>query len=453
MPDAGERQDGKKPAVLDRRAFLGVAGSTGLIATGLGGFAKPVAAAPAVSENRPDIIVIGAGAFGGWTALHLTMLGAKVTLVDMWGPGNARSTSGDESRGVRSSYGDRPIGELWSRWATRAISKWKEWDQRWGEECGLRVFFDTGDLIFREDFEPFLENTQKIWDKTGVAYEILTPAEVQYRWPNVFDLKQIGVALYEPQAGVVRARRSCEAVADTFRKSGGEVLIGRATPGRVVNGQLRDISVTPGWSLSAGAYVFACGPWLPKVFPALLAQRMRTPTGYVFYYGTPPGDHRYVYPNLPSWNFSGVTGWPALDRDNRGFRVRTGGGGNQDPDSSDRYIEWTALQRPREFLAARFPGLEDAPILQTHACHYESSVGRNFIIDQHPDMKNVWIAGAGSAEAFKSGPVIGEYIARRILGVEDDPELADGFRIPEEVYEEREDEERRRRREANRGRS
>lgn len=433
--------EGGRDGKLDRRQFLTVAGAQTLAATGvLGARPVPATAAPAVSSRASDFVVIGAGALGGWTALHLARLGASVTLVDMFGPGNARSTSGDETRGVRTSYGDRPHGELWSRWATLAIQRWKEWDRQWGEECGLRVFFDTGDLIFRDDFVPFLENTRAIWDRTGVQYEILTPEEVHYRWPDRFDLSGIGVALYEPQAGVVRARRSCEAVADTCRKLGGRVITGRVRMGRSRDGQLRDIGLTPGWTLTGGKYVFACGPWLPKIFPGILGERMRTPMGYVFYYATPPGDHRWMHPNMPSWNFPGVTGWPALPRDNRGFRVRTGGGPNRDPDSSDRYVEWTALARPRDVLTTRFPALEDAPIAQTHACHYESSVSRNFIISPHPDLSNVWIVGAGNAEAFKSGPVIGEYTAKRLLGIEDDPELARQFAIPEETYEEPQEE-------------
>jgi glycine/D-amino acid oxidase-like deaminating enzyme len=64
------------------------------------------------SAKSPDIAVIGAGAFGGWTAYHLQKMGARVTLIDTWGPGNSRSTSGEETRGVRSSYGDRPHGVL-----------------------------------------------------------------------------------------------------------------------------------------------------------------------------------------------------------------------------------------------------------------------------------------------------------------------------------------------------
>jgi glycine/D-amino acid oxidase-like deaminating enzyme len=432
-------------SAVDRRTFL-AAGAQGLLAAGA--LAKPRVAAAATPSNGAEVVVIGAGAFGGWTALHMALLGARVTLVDAWGPGNARSTSGDETRGVRSSYGDRAHGELWSRWATQAIQKWQEWDERWGEESGLKVFFATGDLIFREDWEPFLVQTRAIWDRTGVRYEVLSPADVRQRWPNVFDLKDVGVVLYEEQAGVVRARRSCEAVADTFRKSGGQIHIGRATIGRKRSGRVLDVTLSTGGTLSADTYVFACGPWLPKIFPELLSQRMRTPTGYVFYYGTPPGDNRYTHPNLPSWNFPGVTGWPALGRDNRGFRVRTGGGANRDPDSSDRYVEWPALQRPRSFLMERFPGLEDAPVLQTHACHYESSVSRNFIIAPHPELENVWITGAGSAEAFKSGPVIGEYIAKRVFKIEDDPELAKQFAIPKEIFDEEEEQRRRSEREA-----
>src|SRR5437868_2835200 len=55
------------------------------------------------------IIVIGAGAFGGWTALHLLRKGYKVTLIDQFGPGNNQSSSGGETRIIRALYGNRQI--------------------------------------------------------------------------------------------------------------------------------------------------------------------------------------------------------------------------------------------------------------------------------------------------------------------------------------------------------
>ena len=158
--------------------------------------------------------------------------------------------------------------------------------------------------------------------------------------------------------------------------------------------------------------------------------------GNVYYYGTPIGDSRWVAPNMPSFNFPGITGWPALPNDARGFRVRVGGGTQTDPDTSQRWIDPSNFSRPRQFLIDRFPLLIDAPLLETRSCHYELSVTRNFYIDTHPEWSNVWIAGGGSAEGFKFGPVVGDYTAKRVMGIEGDPAIAKAFRIPKEEFEE-----------------
>ena len=120
---------------LPRRDFLKVAGSgAGAILLGGAGAAeaktpKPKATRSARSATAsPEIVVIGAGLWGSFTAYHLRRMGANVTVVDAYGPGNARSTSGDETRGVRSSYGDRlgQMGELWMLWARDSMTRWKQ---------------------------------------------------------------------------------------------------------------------------------------------------------------------------------------------------------------------------------------------------------------------------------------------------------------------------------------
>jgi sarcosine oxidase len=234
---------------------------------------------------------------------------------------------------------------------------------------------------------------------------------------------------------VVRSRRACEAVAEVFRQEGGTIRIGRAECPPAVDGRVARIPVMPGDDVAADTFVFACGPWLWKVFPELLGNRMRTPMGHVYYFGTPAADNRYTFPNMPSWNFPGVTGWPALAPDNRGFRIRTGGRGHTDPDTVERWIDPEQFQRPRELIAQRFPGLVDAPLLETRACHYESSISRNFIIDRVPEVENVWIAGVGNAEGFKMGPVAGEYVANRVLGRPTAAILDEQFAMPTAEYE------------------
>jgi glycine/D-amino acid oxidase-like deaminating enzyme len=432
---------------LDRRRFLKVAGAqTGLLVAAASGASAldsqqpaqqptPRRAPAVVGQKSPDIAVIGAGAFGGWTAYHLRKMGARVTLIDTWGPGNSRSTSGEETRGVRTSYGDRPHGVLWARWATQAIQRWKEFDEEFARTTQEKVFHTTGDLMFRKDWEPFMKDTRKNWDTIGTKYEVLQPNDVRSQYP-VIDLAGINVIMYEPQAGVVRARRSCERVAESFQHNGGKMIVARALPSLASGNRLQDIALSNGETLKADKYVFACGPWLWKVFPEFMRTRLRTPMGNVYYYGTPVGDSRWIAPHMPSFNFPGITGWAALPNDARGFRVRVGGGTQTDPDTSQRWIDPSNFGRPRQFLMERFPLLIDAPLLETRSCHYELSVTRNFYIDTHPEWENVWIAGGGSAEGFKFGPVVGDYTAKRVMGIEGDPAIAKGFRIPKEEFEE-----------------
>ncbi|MDH5758341.1 MAG: FAD-dependent oxidoreductase [Gemmatimonadota bacterium] len=427
---------------IDRRNFLRAATAGAGLALAGGtpaGAEGPKTAsrgAPLVRSGvSPDVVVVGAGSFGSWTALNLQRMGARVTLVDQYGPGNSRSTSGGETRGVRTSYGDRPHGLLWGRWAARAIERWKEWDEEHAGGMLPRVFFTTGDIIMRDEVTPFLADTMANWDVMGHEYEVLTAEEIRYRWP-VIRTPDVNVGLYEPAAGVVRARRTIESVAQVFRREGGTVRIGRVEMGDVEGRTVQNVRLADGERIGGQTFVFALGPWFPKFFPDLMRRRLRIQTlGHVYYFATPPGDESYRYPNLPSYNVPGVTGWPVLGRDARGFRIRTGGHRDDDPDTSVRWIDAEYHQRPRDVLAKYFPDLAERPINETRACHYESSVDSNFIIDEHPDYDNGWLAGGGSAEAFKQGPVLGEYIAGRVLGTEVDEELKESFRLKDEEFE------------------
>ncbi|MDE2804974.1 MAG: FAD-dependent oxidoreductase [Gemmatimonadota bacterium] len=449
MSGGGGNVGGEGCGGLDRRTFVKAATvGTGALLAGVGSLAGEKDAfdsgsrragtrAPAIhTRQTPDVAVVGAGAFGAWTALNLQQAGARVVLIDQYGPANSRATSGGETRGVRTGYGDRGHGLLWTRWAKRAIEKWKEWDEQGRELLLPRVFFTTSDLIMRDEWTEFMEDTRNNWDEAGVRYEVLDADEIGRRWP-VIDLTDIEVALWEPDAGVVRARRAIESVARVFERAGGTIAMAKAAMGPATSSRLDALTLQPGEPVSAANYVFALGPWFPKAFPELMGNRLRIPMGNVLYLRTPPGDNRYSYPNLPSYNFPGVTGWPALGPDNRGFRVRRGGRGPDDPDTSRRWLREEEYESPLAFVRERFPGLADAPVSETRSCHYEISRTSNFFFDHHPDFDNVWLAGGGSAEGFKFGPVIGEYLAGRILGTETNPELIEAFRLSEEEFEPR----------------
>lgn len=437
---------------MDRRRFIGVAGAGALglgtrplagqestidLSIGPDGSSAPNGSAPAVHTRRNwQVLVVGAGVFGMFTAHYLREMGVDVHVVDQHGPGNSRASSGGETRGVRTSYGDRRHGIHWTRWAASAIERWKEWDERYsGTDAPL--FYTTGDLILRPEDEPYLQRTVSNWNELGIEHEWLDLDEVRYRWP-VIRTEEMALALYEPGAGVVRARPAILSAAEQYRRNGGTFTVARVQPAEVEGGRLTGVRTDQGELLTADTYVFACGPWLPKVLPGVMARRLRIPMGHVFYFGTPPGDHRYEFPNLPSYGVPGGTGWPALPPDFRGFRARTGGRPEEDPDVSNRgVIPPEGYERAIEFVRSFFPELANQPILETRACHYESSTDRNFIVDTHPDWTNSWIVGGGSAEAFKQGPVLGDYIAHRLIGEDIDPEVTEGFKLDEQEFSDR----------------
>lgn len=465
-PTQADSQSDPTDLTLPRRDFLRIAG-LGASGALLGG-AIPAAATPVTDASRAHrviarsdaghIIVIGAGIWGASTALELVKRGERVTLIDAYGPGNSRATSGDETRGIRSSYGDRAeSGELWTAWARRAITHWREFDAEYAKEFSTRFFMETGDLIMRPRDEPFTTRTREFWTKQNVAFETFDGDEVRKRWP-VINADDITVALYEPDAGVARARHATQATAAIAARMGAALVTGRVTPGPIERGRMQYISLADGTRLTADAYVFACGPWLGKVFPALLGNKVRLPIGTACYYGTPVGDSRFSYPGLPSWNFSGVTGWVALPVDNRGFRVRGGVApppppenaikeklpeppprapadpSQSDPDLSVRWASADRLEGSRRLLQRRFPLMADAPLLETRSCHYESSINRNFVIDLVPESSNAWVAGLGQAEGFKFAPIAAQYVSQRVLGDAGDPALAKAFAMPTESY-------------------
>lgn len=398
-------------ASVDRRRFLvGMGTAIGTAATPLMAQVPAKASAPRVNRSLPDVVVVGAGAFGGWTALTLRERGAKVTLVDVYGPGNPRAASGDETRSIRASYGDR---EIYSRWAINAMSAWEARQ----DEFGRRLFYPNGSL--RVMSAERLAAQRVIFEKLAIGHEVLAPAEVHHRWPQVrFD--DVDTVFFEHSGGVLKARESMIAVAEAFMHKGGRIRIGHAVAGAQGSGKLTNV-LLDGEPLAAGAFVFACGPWLPKLMPSILGNRIRVPRREVFYIGSPANDRRYRWEHLP--NISDLDTYTTSDTD-YGYKVAANLPDiSFDPDSGDRIATPFLTEQVEKYVAKRLPALVGQPVVASRVCQTEYSDNNHFIIDSHPDLANSWIAGGGSGHAFKMGPVLGEYVADRVLGVAEDVEL------------------------------
>ena len=398
---------------LSRREFLASIAATPFAARlGVDGARvdHPPRNVPRQSRSQEHVVVVGAGAFGGWTALAFVRAGMRVTLVDAWGAGNSRASSGGETRVIRAVYGGVPV---YSEMAVRAFALWREAEQRWNRQ----VLFRTGALWMCAGDDSYVRRSVDPMKAVGLSVEELSPSEVARRYPAL-GVRDVRTAFFEPEAGFITARAACELVRETVVREGGTYTQAQARPGRITGSRLTSLALSDGSTLEADRLVFACGPWMGQLFPDVIGRRIVATRQEVFFFGTPAGDGRYGAGALPVWVHLGerlVYGVP--DHERRGLKIADDTAGEDvDPTTMDRTPTPDGLRRARVILRERFPALADAPLVEARVCQYEASSDGHFLIDRHPQLENVWLVGGGSGHGFKLGPAVGEHVAGLVQG-------------------------------------
>jgi len=405
-------------------------------------------------QKKYDVAVIGAGVFGAWTAWHLAKRGKRVALVEAYGLGHSRASSGGETRIIRMGYG---ADELYTRLAKRSLEQWKDFFAATRQP----LFLETGvlwmggktgragerrdPLTSREKTPPSkeggyraggykegscsegghkeggysgadarLRETAATLKRCGVAFEELGRAELEKRYPQIA-LDEIEYGILEPTSGVLMARRAVAAVVEDAVHCGSEYFCARAMNPREA-GRVEHATMASGERIAAGEFVFACGAWLGKAFPDVLGARIFPSRQEVFFFGIPSGETRFATPALPTWLFQEDLVYGMPDIESRGLKIAFDEHGEKvDPDTQSRLVSPEMTERVRAYVAQRFPALKDAPIVETRVCQYENTSSGDFLIDRHPEMENVWFAGGGSGHGFKHGPAVGEYLAAQLL--------------------------------------
>jgi len=405
-----------------------------------GGGLLTEAAAGGPKRRGPRIVVVGAGAFGGWSALWLLRRDARVTLVDARGPGNIQASSGGETRIARAVYGTNAPA---MRLAIRSMQIWKEEQAR----LGVELFRERGVLwMTTTSDDSYLKAALPLLREAGRPFEEVTPAAAARRWPAM-SFEDARRVVLEPMAGYLLARRASETVARRVATEGGTVRQAEVLPTALPDlpgpdgagaapGRLDALMLAGGERLEADAFVFALGPWIGAFFPGLVGSRVRPTRQELFTFATPPGDARFHDDALPTWADLGETlrygiPGPAPAAGGRAGAARGMKFGDDtrgpifDPTQGDRAASVEGERAARAYLAHRFPALKDPPLESAQVCQYEETPDRQYLIDRHPHAENVFIAGGGSGHGFKNGPAIGAMVAAMVLdGRETDPDFA-----------------------------
>jgi sarcosine oxidase len=360
------------------------------------------------NSKSPDVAVIGSGVFGAWIAYFLGKSGVSVLLLDAYGPGNARAISGGESRIIRMGYG---ADEIYTRWSRRALPLWKS---LFAEAGRPELFLQTGVLWIAHEQYQYALDTLAALQEHKIPHERLSLLGLRKHYPQItFDEDAWGI--FEPESGVLLARRAVQSVVEQARKIGVEYRGAAVLAPGDATAKITSLKTTTGETISANTFVFACGPWLGKIFPQVLGDRIFPSRQEIFFFGLPSGDTRFTQPALPTWLYLKDEFYGMPDLESRGFKVADDRHGPRvDPDTQSRIASTEALDAARKFVARRFPTLKNAPVVETRVCQYENTSNGDFLIDRHPEFDNVWLVGGGSGHGFKHGPSLGEYVAARV---------------------------------------
>ena len=374
----------------------------------------------AQGKRGERIVVVGAGVFGSWTAHHLQNAGHQVTLIDAWGASHSRASSGGESRLTRAGYGKDAV---YTRMAWDSLPQW----QSLSAVAGLPTLIQNGVVFFSAVEDDYFRGSIDVHRQLGLPIERMDRAALQRRFPMI-DFEGIEVGLFEPKFGAFMARRSVQTLVDRFVRAGGEYRLGAAVPVQASGTELQGIKLQSGETISADRFVFALGPWLPKIFPNVLGKKIFATRQEVFYFAPPAGSQDYLPAHMPGWaDFNAgdiFYGFPDLE--NRGVKFANDKHGVPvDPDTQDRRPTQAAIDEITAFRDRRFPGLRGAPLIGSEVCQYENSSNGDFLIDMHPSLSNVLLVGGGSGHGFKHGPEVGRYAAARLFGsVKEEPRFS-----------------------------
>lgn len=355
---------------------------------------------PKNSWTKTSCIVVGGGIAGAMTALHLQRRGdVQVTLIDRWEPGHARAASTDYNRVIRAISGR---DEFYTRWARESRARWLELQAETGQnlmyECGALILATAGHC----DWE---DATSETFDTVGVPYHRFDPDAIRARFPQ-FKVDEISYALFEPEAGLLMAHRCVLTTVKLFRDAGGTVTRG------TVRTDAAERPMLDGRPLEADLIVIATGAWMAEMFPRSIKPISKVMGINVLYTSTPDGSDAYDMENMPCWIDHGQGSFGIPSSEGSGVKAAVViPDVDIDLDNDERLIEKNSLGKTRSYIQHRLPGLEGQRVVDSKFNQVILTPDTHFIVDWHPEHKNVLFAGGCSGHLFKHGPVFGAFAA------------------------------------------
>ena len=307
-----------------------------------------------------EVVIVGAGTFGASLAWWLARSGEHVTLIDQYEPGDARASSGGETRLFRCAHG--PDAE-YTAMARRARTLWHELE----DESGAELLMECGMAWFAHREDGWEVASERTFAAQRIPCTRLDVTEASKLYPSLRG-NDLAFVLLEQESGVLRAERSIRTLAAQAAAHGARIVRGCARPEGAA------VVLEDSTRLEPDVVVWACGPWLPKLFQDLVSLRV-TQQELLFFDGGPD----WRKPGIPAWCDYDLSWYGTADVDAFGVKAASDAEGPLLDADADLPTTTRTEADVRAYMRVRFPALENARLIGTRSCRYEITADPHFV--------------------------------------------------------------------------
>ena len=357
-----------------------------------------------------DAIVVGLGAIGSATFFHLARRGLSVLGLEQFSPGHQFGSSHGDSRIIRETYFEHP---LYVPLVQRAHELWRELEAT----SGKSLMTITGGLMIGPPDGSVVSGTLRSAREHGLPHEILTPSAAHDRFP-AFELSTDLVAVLDPRAGYLDPEACNRAHIDAARNAGAEARFDEPLLEWNPDGEGVRVRTQSG-SYTADHLVLAGGAWVSSLTPDLdLPLTVERQT--VFWFEPHRLNRAYEAADFPIYAYEYKAGhicygFPRLPRGMKASVMHSGQLA-RDAEFVNRTVKDDEVKPLRAALRPVLPQLAEAAVRESSVCIFTNTPDHDFIIDFHPEHRQVLISSPCSGHGFKFASAIGELQADLIAG-------------------------------------
>ncbi|KAF3692523.1 Peroxisomal sarcosine oxidase [Channa argus] len=379
----------------------------------------PLLTAQMSTEREYDCIVIGAGVQGSFTAYQLAKNNKKTLLLEQFVLPHTRGSSHGQTRIIRKAY----TQDFYTHMMEECYVLWAQLER----EAGVKLYRQTGLLVMGPENSNNYQLIRNTLQRNKIPMMTLTHDNFSQHIPQM-KLAKGYEAVVDITAGVLYADRALSTIQGQFQRLGGIIkdkeMVTDIKPGPVVT-----VSTNAG-VYRAKSVVITAGPWANKMLahtglqlplevvkinvcywkekvPGTYNVKQRFPC-FILTEGEESNEDIY---GLPSNEYPGLV------------KICYHMGSKTNPDQRDMQTDRSDIDILQCFIHRCLPGLIPEPAVVEH-CMYTLTPDRHFVLDCHPNYRNIVIGAGFSGHGFKFGPVIGKLLCELSLGQEPSYDLS-----------------------------